>query len=62
MHWRVTLKSIRPDELRVIPCKLVDKLEKIIQRSVPTKMIECYELDKRSMKKLSSDMLEQATQ
>lgn len=60
--WRVTLKSIHPWEVRVIPRKWVKKLEALIRDSLATGIIDKYILDKRIMKTMSEEMLGQATQ
>jgi len=60
--WRVTLKSIHPGEVRVIPRREVNKLEEMIQLYVQTGPILSYELDKRVMKQLSEELKGQATE
>jgi hypothetical protein len=51
-RWRVTLKSIHPGELRVIPRRKVKKLNDIISYSVNTGVFESFELTKSSVEKL----------
>ncbi len=57
--WRVTLLSIHVGELKVIPRRLLSKLERLLSQGVPTMFIKRFEIDQKEMRKMSKEIYEQ---
>ncbi len=55
--WRVTLKSIHPKELVIMPRKDVKMSGNLIQDLLPTYGVEAVELSKREIKRFSQELL-----
>ena len=57
--WRVTLKSIHPKELTIMPQKDVKMMDKLIQEILPTYGIVAVELSKSEIKYFSQVLLQE---
>ena len=56
-QWRVTLISIHPKELVIMPQKDVNKMTSLIQSLLPTYGIAAIELSKKEIKCFSQELL-----